>query len=138
MNPPEKLKKYDSTTEQEVHISPQPDQLLTIRFSHNSVHFKALDYELVESYVEYLTSSPASTAIVAGHTDSIGSADYNYLISKYRAEIVKSYFMGRGVSDSQLNVIGFGPREPLAENDTEEGRELNRRVEMSIQTEEQI
>ena len=138
LNPPEKLIKYDSTPEQEVYTSPPPDQLLTIRFNRNSVQFKALDHNLVESYVEYLTSRPDSTAIVAGHTDSLGSADYNYLISKYRAEIVKSYFMGKGVSDSQLNVIGFGPRKPLAENDTEEGRELNRRVEVSIQTEQQI
>ena len=132
VNPPEKPEKYDSISEKEVHISPQPDQLLTIRFNSNSVHFKALDYELVKSYVDYLTSSPASTAIIAGYTDSSGSADYNYLISKYRAETVKSYFMGRGVSDSQLRIIAFGPRKPSAENDTEEGRELNRRVEVRI------
>ena len=97
-----------------------------------------MDYELVENYVDYLKGSPVSEAIIAGHTDSSGSADYNYLISKYRAEIVKSYFTGRGVPDSQLKVIGFGPRKPLAENDTKEGRELNRRVEVSILPEEQI
>ena len=136
VNPPEKPEKYDSISEEEVHISPQPDQLLIIRFNRNSVHFKALDYELIESYVDYLTSNPASTAIIAGYTDSSGSADNNYLISKYRAETVKSYFMGRGVSDSQLRIIAFGPRKPFAENDTEEGRELNRRVEVSILSEE--
>jgi outer membrane protein OmpA-like peptidoglycan-associated protein len=70
--------------------------------------------------------------MVGGHTDSSGSRDYNYLISKYRAEFVKSYLVGIGVPESQTRVIGFGPRKPIADNDTEEGRELNRRVEVRL------
>ena len=131
-----KFQHYDSPIEQDEYILHQPDQLLIFRFNLNSLLFKSLDYELIENYVDYLKGSPVSEAIIAGHTDSSGSFGYNNLISKYRAEIVKSYFTGRGVPDSQLKVIGFGPRKPLAENDTKEGRELNRRVEVSILPEE--
>ena len=118
--------------QQETLISEQPDQPLIIRFDRNSVHFTSLDYNLVDEYVDHLISNPTSIVMVGGHTDSSGSRDYNYLISKYRAEIVKSYLVGRGVPESQTRVIGFGPRKPIADNDTEEGRELNRRVEVRL------
>ena len=129
---PENNEKYSYSPERETLISEQPDQPLIIRFDRNSVHFTSLDYNLVDGYVDHLLSSPNSIAMVSGYTDSSGSPDYNYLISKYRAEIVKSYLIGRGVSESQIRVVGFGPRKPIADNDTEEGRELNRRVEVSL------
>jgi len=126
----ESSEKDGFSPQQETLISEQPDQPLIIRFDRNSVHFTSLDYNLVDAYVDHLINSPTSIVMVGGHTDSSGSRDYNYLISKYRAEIVKSYLMGRGVLESQIRAIGFGPRKPIADNDTEEGRELNRRVEV--------
>lgn len=126
----ESSEKDGFSPQQETHISEQPDQPLIIRFDRNSVHFTSLDYNLVDAYVNHLINNPTSIVMVGGHTDSSGSRDYNYLISKYRAEIVKSYLIGRGVPESQIRAIGFGPRKPIADNDTEEGRELNRRVEV--------
>jgi outer membrane protein OmpA-like peptidoglycan-associated protein len=67
--------------------------------------------------------------LVAGHTDSIGSHAYNDDLSKRRAAAVKTYLQQFGIEDERLLVKGFGKRNPVATNDTAEGRAKNRRVE---------
>jgi outer membrane protein OmpA-like peptidoglycan-associated protein len=69
---------------------------------------------------------------VIGHTDSIGSDAYNQRLSEQRAERVVQYFSSRGIPWQRLSTEGRGEREPRASNDTEAGRQLNRRVEILI------
>ncbi|MFP4599085.1 MAG: OmpA family protein [Persicimonas sp.] len=69
---------------------------------------------------------------VEGHTDSRGSEDYNELLSQRRAESVRDYLIEAGVEPSRLTATGYGEAKPLADNDTEEGRSRNRRVEFTI------
>lgn len=72
---------------------------------------------------------------IAGHTDSIGSEAYNTLLSQQRADAVRAYLIGKGIEGSRMTAVGYGELEPVASNDTDEGRKLNRRVEFRITTE---
>jgi outer membrane protein OmpA-like peptidoglycan-associated protein len=67
---------------------------------------------------------------LAGHTCSLGSDEYNQNLSERRAAAVKTWLVTKGVSADRLQVTGFGKRRPVADNSTEEGRKLNRRVEI--------
>jgi OOP family OmpA-OmpF porin len=69
---------------------------------------------------------------VAGHTDSIGSEEYNQGLSERRATAVKDYLNSKGVRASRLTSRGYGESRPVASNDTDEGRAENRRVELIV------
>ena len=69
---------------------------------------------------------------VSGHTDSVGSDAANQTLSERRANAVAAYLTGQGVQQSRLEVVGMGERYPVASNDTDSGRALNRRVEIRL------
>ncbi len=84
--------------------------------------------QIASSMIEY----PNSLIDVMGHTDSTGSDSYNLDLSKRRADAVADYLVMRGVSRARIETIGYGERYPVADNSTESGRSLNRRVEIKI------
>lgn len=69
---------------------------------------------------------------IAGHTDNVGDDQKNMILSKKRAEAVKNFMISQGIDATRLNVLFFGETMPIASNDTPEGRQKNRRVEMKI------
>jgi len=69
---------------------------------------------------------------VQGHTDNIGEIDYNQDLSERRAEAVRQALLERGVEANRLRSRGFGESQPIAPNDTEEGRAKNRRTQFVI------
>jgi OOP family OmpA-OmpF porin len=69
---------------------------------------------------------------VIGHTDSVGSDEYNQELSQKRASSVAEYLLSQGVTPSKVTSEGKGESEPVADNETEEGRAQNRRVELHI------
>lgn len=75
---------------------------------------------------------------VLGHTDSQGSASYNKELSVNRANSVKSYLQSKGIASTRVNIEGFGEVDPVATNNTEEGRQQNRRVELVIVANEDL
>jgi hypothetical protein len=75
---------------------------------------------------------PDAQLLVLGHTDAIGTDEYNINLSTRRASSVMQELVSRGVRPSQLATVGIGKNQPRAPNDTEEGRALNRRVEFMI------
>jgi len=79
-----------------------------------------------------LTEYPTMEVEVGGHTDDQGSFDYNMVLSSRRAKAVVQYLMDRGIESTRLSYIGYGTTRHVATNDTEEGRQLNRRVEFRI------
>lgn len=79
-----------------------------------------------------LKKYPDMQVEIAGHTDSVGSDRYNQRLSEGRARAVRQYFLDKGVTNP-LSAKGYGESEPVSDNDTEEGRERNRRVELRIQ-----
>lgn len=79
-----------------------------------------------------MTQYPGSDLLIAGHTDNVGSDQYNQALSQRRAESTARYLAGLGVADSRLLTRGLGETEPKADNTTEAGRGTNRRVELAI------
>jgi outer membrane protein OmpA-like peptidoglycan-associated protein len=75
---------------------------------------------------------PDEAIDVEGHTDNVGSATYNQTLSENRANSVKSFLINSGVPSSRVTATGFGETRPKANNDTPEGRQVNRRVEIHI------
>lgn len=79
-----------------------------------------------------LNKYPDTDILVTGHTDFDGTEEYNQSLSERRAKSVSDYTMGQGVNSSRLSIIGLGEKEPIASNETVEGKQLNRRVEIAI------
>jgi outer membrane protein OmpA-like peptidoglycan-associated protein len=80
----------------------------------------------------FMNQYPNTLVRVEGHTDSKGSNEYNMDLSNRRAIAVKNLLIQRGIADSRLDVVGYGETMPVATNDTEAGRQKNRRVEIKI------
>jgi outer membrane protein OmpA-like peptidoglycan-associated protein len=85
-------------------------------------------YKLADILKKY----PDSNILIAGHTDSDGSEQYNQSLSERRAQAVSDYTKLQGVNPSRLSTIGLGEMEPVATNESVEGKQLNRRVEIAI------
>lgn len=84
----------------------------------------------LNNVVSILKSNPDLRIRVEGHTDNIGSKKYNLKLSRKRAKAIKDYLVGRGISQSRITSTGLGFAQPIAGNDTSEGRALNRRAEL--------
>lgn len=76
--------------------------------------------------------------LIEGHTDATGSDDYNMTLSKTRAQTVSNYLWGLGVTASRFTTTGYGETQPIATNDTADGQQLNRRVEIAIMANETL
>jgi outer membrane protein OmpA-like peptidoglycan-associated protein len=74
--------------------------------------------------------------LILGHTDSVGSAEYNQGLSERRAQSAANYLMGQGIASQRISTRGMGEHDPIATNATPEGRQLNRRVEVVIYADE--
>ncbi len=101
-------------------------------FTVNSATLLPGAYDELERVAGVLNQYPQTTIRIAGHTDSTGSADYNQKLSERRAQSVKTALAGMGVDPARMTTIGFGKSKPIAGNDTEAGRQQNRRVELRI------
>jgi outer membrane protein OmpA-like peptidoglycan-associated protein len=105
----------------------------------SDVLFRSGSFELLPGARERLAkvsgivlAYPSLHVAVEGHTDSIGSDDYNQQLSEHRAQAVRDYFVQQGISSSNVEAHGYGKNEPIATNDTPEGRQQNRRVELIL------
>jgi len=86
----------------------------------------------LERVYTILTENPRMKVRIAGHTDNIGSDEYNQRLSEARAKAVYDYLISRGISADRLSYIGYGKSRPIDTNETSEGRQNNRRVELEI------
>ena len=86
----------------------------------------------LQAIFDFMQNNPQISVEIIGHTDDIGSEQYNLELSQNRAEEVKRFLCKKGISDNRIKCVGKGESEPLASNDTEEGRALNRRTELKI------
>jgi len=108
------------------------DQKSIIYFEHNSNELPNLAYETLNTIVKFTSRHPDLKITVEGYTDSQGDRVYNKQLSKYRADIVKNYLIGQGISPSKIKAFGRGTDNPLKNNNTFEGRKKNRRVEIQV------
>lgn len=103
-----------------------------ITFATNSADLNASFYPVLDKVSATLVQYDQTMVEVAGHTDSTGSAAYNQALSERRAQSVAAYLTSRGVRSARLMIVGDGENHPIASNDTPEGRQQNRRVELTI------
>jgi len=101
-------------------------------FDVDSAALKAGSIDEIQRVSTVLNQYPQTSIIVSGHTDSTGSEDHNLTLSERRANSVKNALAGQGVSLSRITTIGYGQATPIADNTTEAGRQLNRRVIITI------
>ena len=106
-------------------------------FDFDSATLRAASRTNLSDLAKTLTETPETELLVAGHTDSVGTDDYNYKLSERRAQSAADYLMSRGVAGSRINVTGLGETEPVASNDSATGRQQNRRVEVAIYASEE-
>lgn len=103
-----------------------------ISFDFGSADLKPAFMPTLKKVSEILVRYPRTVIHVVGHTDSVGSEGYNMDLSRHRAQSVINYFVLQDISQSRLVTVGRGESEPRASNDTEAGRQLNRRVEIYV------
>ena len=105
----------------------------------SDVLFRSGSFELAPGARERLAkvsgivlAYPSLHVSIEGHTDSVGGDEYNQSLSERRAQAVRDYFVQQGIQSSTVEAHGFGKNEPIASNDTPEGRAQNRRVELVL------
>ncbi|MBQ1606046.1 MAG: OmpA family protein, partial [Bacteroidales bacterium] len=107
-------------------------RLNQIYFEFNSSELLTMSYIQLDSLYNILSEKPSLRIEIRGHTDNIGSEGYNKKLSVERAASVYNYLLEKGIPKTRMKYRGFGPNVPVADNNTEQGRELNRRVEIFI------
>ncbi len=103
-----------------------------VTFDFDSASLRSEFYDVLNSVVIVLDEYEKTVLVVDGHTDSTGSRSYNMELSRRRADSVGDYLIAQGVEPVRLATYGYGPEYPIASNDTEAGREANRRVELTL------
>lgn len=108
------------------------NRLKDIKFEYNSAVIKEESYGNLDYIAAMLMLEEDFTLKINAHTCSQGTHDYNQALSEKRAQSVKAYFSKKGVKANRLITKGYAETQPIATNDTEEGKSLNRRVEFII------
>lgn len=116
------------TAEDELNVSVRNEVL----FDFNSSALRPASRSALREMADVFDRYGNTTIRVAGHTDSVGSASYNERLSKRRANAVANYLESLGVSGSRIDAIGYGESSPRSSNNSASGRQLNRRVELTI------
>ncbi|MFP3982865.1 MAG: OmpA family protein [Desulfurivibrionaceae bacterium] len=103
-----------------------------VTFDHDSAKVRPDLYNEIDRISNVLLQYPQTVIRVEGHTDSTGSESYNMDLSQRRAQAVKDLIVQRNVQENRIETAAFGESMPVASNDTEAGRRINRRVEIKI------
>jgi outer membrane protein OmpA-like peptidoglycan-associated protein len=105
---------------------------LVIPFGYNTNELPPKMLAKLDELAEYMQQRADSEIVIRGYTDTLGSTEYNRNLSAFRANVVKSYLVGKGINPTRMRVIGMGVAEPRMPNKTSEGRAANRRVEIEL------
>ena len=103
-----------------------------LTFDSNSATVRPGLYSEIDRIANVLYQYPQTVVRVEGHTDSRGSEEYNLDLSQRRANSVKNLLTQRGLTSNRVETMAFGESRPIATNETEAGRQMNRRVEIKI------
>jgi OOP family OmpA-OmpF porin len=104
-----------------------------INFDFDKSNIKPEFRPVLDEGASILMKNPDIRVVIEGHTDAMGSVEYNQRLSERRAAAVYDYFLNKGVSSSRMRSVGYSELRPVATNATEEGRALNRRVELKVE-----
>lgn len=107
-------------------------RLHNIYFAFNSADILSSSQKVLDEFIVFLNDHPTMTISIEGHTDNVGSDEFNLILSENRAKAVYNYLVNNGIDADRLQYKGFGKTAPIATNETEEGRAMNRRTEFVI------
>ena len=103
-----------------------------VLFDFDRFELKETAGSLLDEVVELLKAYPENKIKIEGHTDSVGTADYNLQLSQLRSASVAKYLIQEGIPTSRMEIAGYGETKPIASNSAVQGRQQNRRVEIII------
>jgi OOP family OmpA-OmpF porin len=103
-----------------------------VKFGSDTAYIEPVSAGVLELVAERLRENPEVRVRIEGYTDERASDAYNLELSRERAEAVKRILVGFGIAPERLDAVGLGESNPVASNDTPEGRSLNRRVELKV------
>ena len=109
-----------------------------ILFDVNQSTLRAAAQQNLTDLASSLEEYEGTDVLVVGHTDSSGEASYNQGLSERRADAARNYLLGAGLDPDRVTAMGMGEEEPVDTNDTDEGRQANRRVEVAIFASEEM
>jgi general secretion pathway protein A len=112
------------------------ERKILIYFQHNSNELPVESYQTLNRIADFLLRSNSAGISIKGYTDSTGDYSYNVSVSRFRANTIKTYLVGKGVDPATIKADGLGPENPIATNNTAEGRRQNRRVEIELSVDE--
>ncbi|AMC99519.1 OmpA family protein [Halomonas chromatireducens] len=101
-----------------------------VTFAFDSSEIREGAYRELEQVANTLRENPDMRVRIEGHTDHVGSAEYNEGLSQRRADSVRDFLVSRGIDANRMTTVGYGESRPVATNETDEGRAQNRRVEI--------
>ena len=107
-------------------------QLSNISFETSSNKITPESIATIDKMVEILKENPTVVVEVGGHTDNSGDSKKNLELSKKRAIQVMNYMISKGVNAKQMKAVGYGETKPISDNETPEGKALNRRVVFTV------
>ena len=140
LNEKEKVQEFeipDSKGKYSINLSlkydpPRTITLKNVFFDSGKAILKKESYTALNDLYDALKMKPAMVIEIAGHTDNVGSKEANQLLSEQRAVSVRAYLIRKGIEGSRIQAKGYGDSEPVAYNDSTEGRQQNRRTEVRI------
>ncbi len=107
---------------------------LDVKFDFDKAQVKDGSFADIKNLADFMAQYPQTTTVVEGHTDSIGTDTYNQGLSERRANAVRDVLVNQyGVGGSRVNAVGYGETRPVADNATDAGRAINRRVEAEVE-----
>jgi len=118
-----------------VEIIYEPTRVFTLEnvyFEFAKSNLKPESYPALNELVELLKAETTMKIEISGHTDNVGTPQSNMILSQNRAESVRQYLISKGIAPTRVKAVGYGDTIPVATNETELGRQMNRRTEVKI------
>jgi OOP family OmpA-OmpF porin len=116
---------------------PEPELVrveLDVKFDFDKAKVREESYDDIKNLADFMQQYPQTNTTVEGHTDSVGTDQYNQRLSERRAQAVREVLVKQyGVEGQRVDSVGYGETRPVADNSTEEGRQINRRVEAEVE-----
>ncbi len=128
---PDESSQKDAALEEQIRRLAREKKLL-VYFGRNSNEMQQNTFAMLDALSVFMRRYPTARLVIRGYTDSSGVYSYNKKLSEFRANMVKSYLVGKGTDSSRIETLGMGPENPLKSNALEKTRRFNRRVEIDI------
>jgi outer membrane protein OmpA-like peptidoglycan-associated protein len=130
------LTKYTEIDEQNLYLAPiekdQVARLNNVFFEKGTANLKPESYPELNRFVLFLKVNKKIEIEISGHTDNTGDAAKNVILTQNQAQAIADYLIKNGISDKRIKVQGYGSAVPIGFNNSEEGREMNRRIEFKV------